>query len=87
PEMVKRDDSVTLIYEAPGILLTTRAKALESGAEGDVVSVVNMQTKRTMQGMVTAPGRVTMVSAAPRIVAAITPAPSAANEDARARSE
>lgn len=66
PELVKRDDLVSLIYEVPGILLTTRAKALESGAEGDVVSVINIQSKRTVQGIVTGNGQVTLVTAAPR---------------------
>jgi len=58
PEIVKRDDSVTLVYELPGISVTTRGKALEGGAEGDLISVLNGQSKRTLQGIVTGPGRV-----------------------------
>jgi flagellar basal body P-ring formation protein FlgA len=60
PERIKRDESITLIYEVPGILLTCRGKALESGADGDVISVLNVQSKRTVQGTVTGPGRVTI---------------------------
>jgi flagella basal body P-ring formation protein FlgA len=61
PQMVHRDDNVTLVYEVPGILLTTRGKALESGAEGDVVNVLNVQSKRTVQGTVTGPNRISIL--------------------------
>ena len=44
--------------DAPGIMLTTRGKALEGGGEGDVINVLNLQSKRTIQGVVTGPGRV-----------------------------
>lgn len=60
PEFVTRDQSVTVIYQVPGIYLTTRGKAMESGAEGDTVSVLNLQTKRTLTGVVTARGQVTV---------------------------
>ena len=63
PEFVSRDQSVTVIYQVPGIYLTTRGKALESGAEGDTVSVLNLQTKRTLAGIVTGRGQVTIQGA------------------------
>jgi flagella basal body P-ring formation protein FlgA len=66
PELVHRDDNVTLVFEVPGILLTTRGKALDAGAEGDVVSVLNPQSKRTVQGIVSGSGRVTVLSTALR---------------------
>ncbi len=62
PELVHRDDNVSLVFEVPGILLTTRGKALDSGAEGDVISVLNPQSKRTVQGIVSGSGRVTVLS-------------------------
>jgi len=61
-ELVQRNDTVTLHYEVPGIVLSMRGKALESGAEGDSVSVLNIQSKRTIQGVVTAPGHVTVMA-------------------------
>jgi flagella basal body P-ring formation protein FlgA len=75
--MVQRNDTVTLVYEVPGIILTTRGTALESGAEGDVVSVVNIQTKRTVQAAVAGPGRVTVAATplASRPVAALSNSP------------
>lgn len=63
PEFVSRDQSVTVIYQVPGIYLTTRGKAIESGAEGDTVSVLNLQTKRTLSGVVTGRGQVTVQGA------------------------
>jgi flagella basal body P-ring formation protein FlgA len=69
PDLVKRDEFVTLFYEVPGIVLTIRGKALESGAEGDMITVTNVQTKRNVQGVVTGPGRVTMLNAVPTTAA------------------
>jgi flagella basal body P-ring formation protein FlgA len=66
PELVRRNEHVTLIYEVPGILLTVRGKAMESGAEGDVVAVLNEQSKRTIQGVVAGPGHVVISSAPAR---------------------
>ncbi|MBR0973726.1 flagellar basal body P-ring formation chaperone FlgA [Bradyrhizobium japonicum] len=63
PDFVQRDQSVTVIYQVPGIYLTTRGKALESGAEGDTISVLNLQTKRTLSGTVTARGQITVQGA------------------------
>ncbi|QOG19396.1 flagellar basal body P-ring formation protein FlgA [Bradyrhizobium sp. SEMIA] len=63
PDFVQRDQSVTVIYQVPGIYLTTRGKAIESGAEGDTVSVLNLQTKRTLTGVVTGRGQVTVQGA------------------------
>ena len=63
PEFVSRDQSVTVIYQVPGIYLTTRGKAIDGGAEGDTVSVLNLQTKRTLTGVVTGRGQVTVQGA------------------------
>jgi flagellar basal body P-ring formation protein FlgA len=60
PDLVQRDQAITLVYQTAGIYLTTRGKALESGSEGDVVSVVNLQSKRTVTGRVTGRGQVSV---------------------------
>lgn len=60
PDLVQRDQNVTVIYQTPGLYLTTRGKAIDSGAEGDVVSVLNPQSKRTLSGVVTGRGQVTI---------------------------
>jgi flagella basal body P-ring formation protein FlgA len=63
PDFVVRDQAVTVIFQAPGLYLTTRGKAIESGAEGDSVSVLNLQSKRTLTGIVTGRGQVTIQGA------------------------
>lgn len=63
PDFVVRDQTVTIIYQVPGLHLTTRGKAIESGAEGDTVSVLNLQSKRTLTGTVTGRGQVTVQGA------------------------
>ena len=71
PELVARNEPVTLIFHAPGISLTVRGTATEPGTEGDVINVVNSQTKRQIQGVVTGPGQVTVSSMKPRITASL----------------
>lgn len=63
PDFVVRDQAVTIIYQVPGLYLTTRGKAVESGAEGDSISVLNLQSKRTLTGVVTGRGQVTVQGA------------------------
>jgi flagellar basal body P-ring formation protein FlgA len=70
PDLVQRDQEVTVIYQSAGLYLTTRGKALDSGAEGDLVNVLNPQTKRTLSGTVSARAQVTIQIATPKPVAA-----------------
>jgi len=70
-DLVQRDHNVTLIYEANGLYLTMRGKAIEAGSEGDTVSVMNLQSKRTVQGTVTGQGQVTMSVVTPRRTASL----------------
>ena len=62
PELVGRGDTVTLTFESPGVVLSVRARAVESGTEGDVIQVINPQSKRTVQATVDGPGHVTVRS-------------------------
>jgi flagella basal body P-ring formation protein FlgA len=68
--LVQRDQGVTLIYQTAGLYLTTRGKALDNGTEGDTVSVLNPQSKRTITGVVTGRGQITIEIATPKAVAA-----------------
>jgi flagella basal body P-ring formation protein FlgA len=70
PDLVQRDDNVTLIYEAAGIYLTLSGKAVESGTEGDTVTVLNLQSKRTVAGTVIGRGQVAIAAPSPRLPAA-----------------
>jgi len=70
PDLVQRDDNVTLIFETSGLYLTLRGKALENGTDGDTVNVLNMQSKRTVSGVVIGRGQVAITVASPRLPAA-----------------
>jgi flagella basal body P-ring formation protein FlgA len=79
PEIVQRGDVVTIVYQVPGLVLTLRGKAQESGALGDQISVLNEQSKRLVQGTVTGPGRVTITALTTRLAeGATTSAPASA---------
>jgi flagellar basal body P-ring formation protein FlgA len=67
PDLVQRNETVTLVYEVPGVVLTIRGKAVEGGAEGDVINVLNEQSKRTLQGVIVGPGRVAINNGSPRV--------------------
>jgi flagella basal body P-ring formation protein FlgA len=69
PELVQRNDMVTLTYDMPGLSLTVRGKATEGGAQGDTISVINEQSKRVLQGVVVGPGRVAVITGTARLAA------------------
>ncbi len=73
PDLVLRGASVTLVYETAGLYLTIRGKALDNGAEGDTISVLNLQSKREVTGTVTASGVVTLSPPTPRDFAVARP--------------
>lgn len=85
PDLVVRDQSVMLIYNTPGIYLTVRGKAVDNGTEGDAVTVMNLQSKRTVQGTVIGAGQVMVAAPSPRVVASAAqqgePADASVNPD------
>lgn len=58
PQVVARGDIVTLVYRTAALQITGRGQALQAGAVGDLVSVLNPQSKRTLHGTVTGHGLV-----------------------------
>jgi flagellar basal body P-ring formation protein FlgA len=88
-ELVARNDNVTITFQVPGITLTMRGKALEGGGQGDTINVLNVQSKRPVQGKIAGPGHVivtatTLVSVtpattAPRLAAQTTGRSNSAN--------
>jgi flagella basal body P-ring formation protein FlgA len=63
PELVARGEVVTVVYQAPGMMLSMRAKATDAGALGDTISITNLQSKKTLQAVIVGPGRVTVNTA------------------------
>jgi flagella basal body P-ring formation protein FlgA len=84
PDLVQRDENVTLIYETAGLYLTVRGKAVESGTEGDTVSVLNLQSKRTVSGIVVGRAQVAISVIMPRLAAAAETTSSIAAADTAA---
>lgn len=68
PEIVQRSDSVTIVYQSPGITLTLRGQAQEAGALGDTIGVINTETKRVVSGVVSGPARVNVGPITTRVV-------------------
>jgi flagellar basal body P-ring formation protein FlgA len=66
-EIVARNESVTISYEVPGITVSIRGQALEPGAQGDLINVLNVQSKKTLQAVVTGPGRVSVGNTPARV--------------------
>jgi flagellar basal body P-ring formation protein FlgA len=73
PELVGRGETVTIMFQVPGIMLTILGKASEPGALGDVINVVNVQSKHTIQAAVIGPGRVSVNATTARLAANVTP--------------
>jgi flagella basal body P-ring formation protein FlgA len=60
PELVGRGETVTIVFQVPGITVTILGKAVEPGALGDLISVTNVQSKHTIHATVIGPGRVSV---------------------------
>jgi flagella basal body P-ring formation protein FlgA len=54
--LVQRGSLVTMKIETPYILVTAQGKAQQDGAEGETIRVINTQSNRLVEGVVTAPG-------------------------------
>lgn len=68
PEIVARNDAVTIVYQVPGVTLTLRGQAKDPGALGDRINVLNMESKRVMQAVVAGPDRVMVGPVATQVV-------------------
>jgi flagella basal body P-ring formation protein FlgA len=73
PELVGRGETVTIVFQVPGIQLTIVGKAVGPGALGDVIIVVNGQSKHTIAATVIGPGRVSVNAPTARLAANATP--------------
>ena len=58
PTVVGRGDSVDILYSSDALTIVGRGRALDSGAPGDVVRVLNIDSNRTIEGVVASPGLV-----------------------------
>lgn len=70
-DIVEKNSVVTVVYEGPGLSLSMRGKAMEAGAMGDAILIQNIQSKRSVQGTVVGPGKVSVNFGVPGPVAAV----------------
>lgn len=79
PLMVERQDLVTLVYRHGALALTVRARALDEGAHGQSVDVMNLQSNRTVRGVVAGPGLIHVLGPMQDIASYLaTPTPNSA---------
>jgi flagellar basal body P-ring formation protein FlgA len=63
PEVVERNATILMTFEQPGLQLTMRGRALQGGAIGDTIQAQNLNSKRTVEAVVTGPNRVAVTGA------------------------
>jgi flagella basal body P-ring formation protein FlgA len=64
PVVVGRGSAVSMVLETPGLRVTARGRALEDGALGQAIRVVNVDSNRTVDAVVTGPNTVAIVAPA-----------------------
>ena len=69
PIVVDKGSLVTLALHTERMVLTVRVKAIEDGAKGQIIRVINMRSRKTIEGIVTAPGVVTVPGPALPLIA------------------
>lgn len=57
PALVDRNQTVTLVYAAGGLIILAEGRALARGAEGEVIRAMNLASKTTVSGRVDGQGR------------------------------
>ncbi len=60
PRIVERGQNVTIVYKQGSMHLTAVGKALDFGAKGDIIRVVNNQTNRSIDAIVSGDREVTI---------------------------
>ena len=70
---VRRGELVTLIYEAGGLRLAMRGRALANAAPGELVKVVNTQSNRTVEAIAESTGLARVMPAATSANVAVRP--------------
>jgi flagella basal body P-ring formation protein FlgA len=58
PAAVERGQTVTMLYEVPGMVLTAQGRAMEAAPRGGAVPVMNLASRVVVEAEVVAPGRV-----------------------------
>jgi flagellar basal body P-ring formation protein FlgA len=70
PILIQKREKITVTFDMPGMKLTSRAIAMDEGAKGDVIDIMNVQSRRIVPATIISRGQVRAVSANP-IVASL----------------
>jgi flagella basal body P-ring formation protein FlgA len=72
PRMVKKGSIVTMILNTPHMVLTSKGRAMEHGARGDTIRIMNLKSKAIIDAEITGSNsvRITTISGLPTISAA-----------------
>lgn len=61
PQIVTRGAQVTLVYKEGPMTLSARGKSMQNGARGDMVRVINLNSNRSLEGIVSAENEITVI--------------------------
>jgi flagellar basal body P-ring formation protein FlgA len=64
PEVVAKGALVSVLFTGAGLTLSTTGQALESGGQGDVIQVMNLQSRKTLPAVVASANEVRVASRA-----------------------
>ncbi|WNJ99078.1 flagellar basal body P-ring formation chaperone FlgA [Thalassospiraceae bacterium LMO-JJ14] len=67
PVLVEKNSLVTIFHKVPNMILTAQGKALQNGADGDVVQIKNGRSNQVIEAEVVGPGRVAVRSLSQQI--------------------
>lgn len=68
PEVITKNSLITMVAQGPGLTITTTGRAIEAGSLGDVIQVMNLQSKKTVQATVTGLNQVQVITAPSLVV-------------------
>jgi flagella basal body P-ring formation protein FlgA len=60
PAVIKAQETIDILFDGNGFSLSTKGKALQSGAIGDVIRVQNLKSKKIVSGVISDPKTVTI---------------------------
>ena len=70
PQVIKRDDMISVAYQVGGIKLVLQGRAMSGAAVGDVVDILNPGSKKIIQAVATGPDEAVVGPEAERFKAA-----------------
>ena len=70
PQVIKRDDVISLVFSQDGIILTLQARAMDNAVAGQTFNAINPESKKIIQAVAVGPGQAMVGPEADQIRAA-----------------